>query len=57
LADTDGAQFVNYLEDSPTNWRSGFAVLTFYNGKLLWPELVHNWAEGQVEFRGKVYDV
>jgi hypothetical protein len=57
LADTDGAQFVNYLEDSPTNWRSGFAVLTFHNGKLLWPELVHKWAEGQVEFRGKVYDV
>jgi hypothetical protein len=57
LADTDGAQFINYLEDSPTNWRSGFAVLTFHNGKLLWPELVHKWAEGQVEFRGKIYDV
>jgi hypothetical protein len=57
LADTNGAQFVNYLEDSPTNWRSGFAVLTFHNGKLLWPELVHKWGEGQVEFRGKVYDV
>jgi len=57
LADTDGAQFVNYLEDSPTNWRSGFAVLTFHEGKLLWPELVHKWDEGKVEFRGKVYDV
>jgi hypothetical protein len=57
LAEPDGPQFMNYLEDSPTNWRSGFAVLTFHEGKLLWPELVHKWAEGQVEFRGKVYDV
>jgi hypothetical protein len=59
LAEPDGPQFMNYLEDSPTNWRSGFAVLTFYNGKLLWPELVHKWAggENQIEFRGKVYDV
>jgi hypothetical protein len=57
LADTDGIQFENYLELSPTNWRSGFAVLTFYNGKLLFPELVMKYAEGQVEFRGKVYDV
>jgi hypothetical protein len=48
---------MNYLEDSPTNWRSGFAVLTFHEGKLLWPELVHKWADGQIEFRGKVYDV
>ena len=57
LADTDGAQFENYLELSPTNWRSGFAILTFHNGRLMWPELVHMWAEGQVEFRGKIYDV
>jgi hypothetical protein len=57
LAEPGGPQFENYLEDSPTNWRSGFAVLTFHNGRLMWPELVHKWAEGQVEFRGKVYDV
>jgi hypothetical protein len=57
LADRDGQQFINYLEDSPTNWRSGFAILTFHNARLLWPELVHKWDEGQVEFRGKVYDV
>jgi len=57
LADTDGPQFMNYLEDSPTNWRSGFAVLTFHNGRLMWPELVHKWDEGKIEFRGKVYDV
>jgi hypothetical protein len=57
LAEPGGPQFMNYLEDSPTNWRSGFAVLTFHGGKLLWPELVHKWNENQVEFRGKVYDV
>jgi hypothetical protein len=57
LAETDGPQFINYLEDSPTNWRSGFAVLTFHEGKLLWPELVHKWADGKIEFRGKIYDV
>jgi hypothetical protein len=57
LAEPGGPQFINYLEDSPTNWRSGFAVLTFHDGKLLWPELVHKWEEGKIEFRGKVYDV
>ena len=57
LAEPDGPQFMNYLEDSPTNWRSGFAVLTFHNGRLMWPELVHKWGENQIEFRGKVYDV
>jgi hypothetical protein len=57
LAEPNGPQFENYLEDSPTNWRSGFAVLTFHNGRLLWPELVHKWAENQIEFRGKIYDV
>lgn len=57
LADPDGPQFVDYLEDNPTNWRSGFAVLTFHNGRLLWPELVHRIAEGKIEFRGQVIDV
>ena len=57
LAEPGGPQFMNYLEDSPTNWRSGFAVLTFHEGKLLWPELVHKWGENQIEFRGQVYDV
>jgi hypothetical protein len=57
LAEVDGPQFINYLEDAPVNWRSGFAILTFHEGKLLWPELVHKWDEGKIEFRGKVYDV
>jgi hypothetical protein len=57
LADVDGPQFENYLELSPTNWRSGFAVLTFHNGHLLWPELVAKYAENKIQFRGKIYDV
>ena len=57
LADSTGPQFINYQEDSPVNHRSGFAVLTFVDGKLLWPELVHKWADGQIEFRGQVIDV
>ena len=57
LAETDGPQFVQYLEDSPTNWRSGFAVLTFHDGKLLWPELAHKFDDDHIEFRGKVIKV
>jgi len=56
LAEPYGPQF-SYGEDNPLNHRSGFAVLTFIDGKLLWPELVHKWADGQVEFRGKIINV
>jgi hypothetical protein len=56
LAEPYGPQF-NYCEDNPVNWRSGFAVLTFHNGRLLWPEVVHVIGEGEVEFRGKVIQV
>ena len=57
LADIDGDQFVNYLETNPVNWRSGFAVLSFYNGKLLPPELVEVIDDGLVAFRGQAYEV
>jgi hypothetical protein len=56
LAETDGPQFT-YGELNPSNHRSGFAVLTFFNGKLLWPELVHKFEENHIEFRGEVIDV
>jgi hypothetical protein len=56
LAETDGPQF-NYAEINPNNHRSGFAVLNFFNGRLLWPELAHKFDEGLIEFRGCVYDV
>lgn len=57
LADIYGPQFRAYMEDNARNWRSAFAVLTFYRGELLWPELVHVRGPGEVEFRGKVYEV
>ena len=58
LADVWGDQFA-YAEDSTRNHRSGFAVLTFYNGKLMPPELVEviDEEEGLVYFRGKVISV
>ena len=59
LAQVGGPQFTDYMEDGPSNWRSGFAVLTFHEGRLLWPELVHVIDEeaGLVSFRGKVWQV
>jgi len=56
LAEPHGAQF-DYAEGNPQNHRSGFAVLTFRGGRILWPELVHKWADGQVEFRGQIINV
>jgi len=56
LAEPYGPQF-SYGEDNPLNHRSGFAILTFKDGKLLWPELVHKWDEDQVEFRGQIINV
>jgi hypothetical protein len=39
MADITGPQFT-YVEAGPVNWASGFAVLTFREGRLLPPELV-----------------
>ena len=57
LADPYGPQFYNYTELNPLNWRAGFAVLTFKDGKLLWPETV--WASGpdEVQWRGEIIRV
>lgn len=51
LADTDG-EHMHYGEDDPKNHCSGFAVLTFNKGRLLYPEFcsVH---DGVPFFRGK----
>jgi hypothetical protein len=57
LAEIDGPQFIDYLEDGPVNWRSGFAVITMKDGKPLWPELVSKHAEGIIDFRGQLIDV
>ena len=57
LADIDGKQFNDYLEDNPVNWRSGFAVLTFRDSRLLLPELAIKHSEGMLDFRGELIDV
>lgn len=57
LCEAPWVQAINYLEDNPVNWRSAFVVLTFHKGRLLQPELCLQHAPGQVEWRGKVWDV
>lgn len=56
IADPDGPQF-DYNEDNPRNHRSGFIVLTFKGGRLLWPEIVSVFDNDHVEFRGHVIRV
>jgi len=53
LADVEGPQFVDYTEDNPKTWVSGFFVLTYKNGQLLQPEHAVVVEEGIVHFRGK----
>ncbi len=55
--DQIGAQFVNYLEANPVDWRSGFVVLTFKDGRLMWPEIATKWDEDHIEFRGNLIRV
>lgn len=57
MAPLYGPQTSDYCETNPVNWRQGFAVLTYHNGRLLWPELVHVCGNGEFEFRGKLHKV
>lgn len=57
LADPDARAFVDYSEDNPKSWRSGFVVLTFVAGELLPPELVTVWRPDAVTFRGSIIKV
>lgn len=57
LADPYGPQFEDYTEHKSLDWRSGFVLLTFANGRLLWPEIVPVTGDGEVQFRGKVIRV
>ncbi len=58
LAQPTGEQFT-YMEDAPANHRSGFAVLTLRNGRLMPPEIceVISEDEGLVFFRGEAIKV
>lgn len=57
LAEPYSEPFANYTELNPVNWRSGFIVLTFRAGRLMWPEVVHVLDEQSVEFRGEIIRV
>lgn len=57
LADPSGQQFLDYTEDNPKSWISGFGVFTFYKGKLLFPELVTVFEKDIVQFRGKLIKI
>jgi hypothetical protein len=54
LATPYSTPFVHYTEGNPVNWRVGFAVLTWRDGRLSWPELVHVIDEDRIDFRGEV---
>jgi hypothetical protein len=55
LATPYGPQFIDYTEANPVNWRSGFAVLTIRDGRLLWPEVVPVVSNTEWSFRGEIY--
>lgn len=55
--ETEGGPQVDYNEDNPQNHRSGFVVLTFHKGKLLWPEIARAVGDSHIDFRGKLIKV
>lgn len=57
MMDPYGVQAEGYMEDNPRNWRSGFVLLTFKDGKLMPPELVEVVDEGRIWFRGEIVEV
>lgn len=57
MAEPIGPQFINYTEDSPKDWRSGFMALTIHKGQLLQPEPAKVHGEGEIDFRGCIVSV
>jgi hypothetical protein len=57
IADPHHDAFTDYTEDNSKDWRSGFCVLTYRNGLLLYPELVTVWDANHVQFRGELIEV
>lgn len=55
LADVYGPQFA-YTEDSPLDWRSGFVMLSFRDGKMLYPQIAQVRSEGELEFKGEIIE-
>jgi len=53
LADVNSDTFI-YCEDSSRDWRQGFIMASWENGKLLMPEMVLVNDEDSVQFRGEI---
>jgi hypothetical protein len=56
-SNTEGGPQFHYNEDNPQNHRSGFIVLSFKDGQLLWPEVCNVIDQDHVSFRGEVIKV
>jgi len=56
LADPYGEQFL-YAQDNPRNHRAGFVMLTFRDGRLMWPEIIHVLDDDHVEFRTEIIPI
>lgn len=56
VADKDHRAFL-YAEDAPVDWRCGFSLLTYRNGRLMLPELINKWSDTEVQFRGEIIKV
>lgn len=52
-----GLPIFDYQEANPSQQRSGFVVLTFKDGKLLWPQFCAVWDENHVEYCSEVIPV
>lgn len=57
VADPEAQPFRDYTEENPKNWISGFAVLKFKDGRLMYPELASRWDDKHVQFRGDLIRV
>ena len=55
LADEHQEEFDYRIGKPGMNWQSGFAVLTWVDGMLLYPEFCAVREDGRAYFRGKVY--
>jgi predicted phosphodiesterase len=56
LADINSDAFV-YCEDNAKDWRQGFIMASWENGKLLMPEMVLVNDENSVQFRGEILQI
>lgn len=46
-----------YTEDSASDWREAFGLLTYVGKRLMYPELVSRWDDDHVQFRGQLIKV